>query len=205
MSAPQSPLTYEGILEMFRQNAEQRKETDREFDRKFDRMIEEADRRRKDIDQQMKETNKKISALGSRIGEIVESMVSGNGNIVDKFYALGYKITEWNPHKKFWDPDTNIRGEVDVFLENGDAAILIEVKTSLETADVRDHIKRLEKFRRYADVKGDKRHFIGAVAGAVVDDEAKNFAHENGMYVIVQSGEAVEIVTPPEGFTAKEW
>jgi len=28
---------------------------------------------------------------------------------------------------------------------------------------------------------------------------------KNGMYVIVQSGESVEIVPSPEGFTAKEW
>ena len=92
-----------------------------------------------------------------------------------------------------------------MFLENGDVAILIEVKTSLETADVRKHIERMEKFRRYADVKGDKRRFIGAVAGAVVEEEAAIFAQENGMYVIVQSGEAVEIVPPSAEFVAKEW
>jgi len=51
----------------------------------------------------------------------------------------------------------------------------------------------------------DKRRFIGAVAGAVVEGDAEAFAHENGMYVIVQSGKAVEIITPPEGFAAKEW
>jgi hypothetical protein len=47
--------------------------------------------------------------------------------------------------------------------------------------------------------------FIGAVAGAVIKGDSEEFAHENGMYVIVQSGEAVEIVTPPKGFKAKEW
>jgi len=36
-------------------------------------------------------------------------------------------------------------------------------------------------------------------------DETAEFAQENGMYVIVQSGEAVEIITPPDGFAAKEW
>jgi hypothetical protein len=92
-----------------------------------------------------------------------------------------------------------------LFLENGEVAILIEVKTTLETTDVRHHIERLKKYRRYADAKGDRRRFIGAVAGAVVDGEAADVAHDNGMYVIVQSGEAVEIVTPPEGFQAKEW
>ena len=99
-----------------------------------------------------------------------------------------------------------IRGEIDLFLDDGDVAILIEVKTTLEIADVRKHIERLEKYRRCIDAKGNnKRRFIGAVAGAVVSDEVTDFAQEHGMYVIVQSGKAVEIVTPPEGFTAKEW
>jgi hypothetical protein len=39
----------------------------------------------------------------------------------------------------------------------------------------------------------------------VVSDEVAKFAQKKGMYVIVQSGKAVEIVTPPEGFRAKEW
>jgi hypothetical protein len=47
--------------------------------------------------------------------------------------------------------------------------------------------------------------FIGAVAGAVVEGEAMQFAHANGLYVIVQSGEAMEIVEPPEGFQARKW
>ena len=53
--------------------------------------------------------------------------------------------------------------------------------------------ERLEKYRICADARGDKRRFIGAVAGAVVDGEATDVAHDNGMYVIVQPGEAVEI------------
>ena len=92
-----------------------------------------------------------------------------------------------------------------MFLENGDIAILIEVKTTLETKDVRKHIHTLEKFRHVFNIKGNKRHFIGAVAGAVVKGDAEEIAHENGMYVIVQSGEAVEILSVPDGFQAREW
>ena len=85
-------------------------------------------------------------------------------------------------------------------------SILIEVKTTLETADVRKHLDKMEKYRIYANARwNDPTHFIGAVAGAVVTDESKDFAHENGMYVIVQSGEAVEIMEVPEGFRAREW
>jgi len=67
-------------------------------------------------------------------------------------------------------------------------------------------LEKIEKYRIYADARwNDPTRFIGVVAGAVVTDEAKDFAHGNGLYVIVQSGEAVEILQTPEGFKAKEW
>ena len=198
MSTQQVPLTYEGILEMFRETREQMKESDR----KFREMSQETDRK-------FQETSKKISALGSRIGEIIENMVAGN--IVKKFQRLGYAVTECFPRKPFRNKKLGIRGEVDLFLDDGDdnseIAILIEVKTTLEVADVREHIERLEKYRRYANAggNGNKTLLIGAVAGAIVKENTAKFAQENGMYVIVQSGDAVEIVPLPEGFTAKEW
>ena len=185
----QSALTYEGILEMFRET---------------DRKMEETRQMIKETSQQMKETDKKISALGSRIGEIIESMVKGN--IVAKFQELGYEVTECSRNKSFAYKKLGISGEIDLFLDDGEIAILIEVKTSLETSDVRSHIERIEKYRRCTDAKGaNKRRFIGAVAGAIASDEVVKFAQESGLYVIVQSGKAVEIVAPPDGFQAKEW
>ena len=207
MSAQQ--LTYEGLLEVFR-------ESDRRFNEKlekqgaeFDRRMQEADRRMRERDaeyaQRAKVTNKKIGDLTGSIGRVIEHMVAGD-SIIRKFQALDYKIGDYSRNKKFGrDLPRDMWGEIDLFLENGDIAILIEVKTTLETKDVRKHMRTLEKFRRVSDIKGDKRRFIGAVAGAVVKGDAEEVAHENGMYVIVQSGEAVEIVPVPEGFKAKEW
>ena len=190
MSTQSIPLTYEGLLELFRETREQMKETDRIV---------------KENAEQIKKTNKNVAGLTSSIGAIIEKMVEGN--IIEKFEALGYKdLDTCCENKKFKNKELGIKGEIDLFVENGDIAILIEVKTTLETADVRKHIERLKNFRRYTDARGvDKRRFIGAVAGAVVVGDAADVALENGMYVIVQSGDAVEIVTPPQGFTAKEW
>jgi len=214
MSQQSNPLSYEGILELFRQTDQKFQETvaemremSRETDRKMvetDRKMAETDRMLKENAAQIKKTDRQISALGSRIGEIVENMVKGK--IVQKFQKFGYKIIQYSRNKFFEYKKLGIRGEVDLFLENGDVAILIEVKTTLETADVRHHIERMEKYRRFSNASsGDKRRFIGAVAGAVVTDEAAEFAHQNGLFVIVQSGEAVEIIPPPDDFTAKEW
>ena len=218
MSQQQNALTYEGVLELIRQVAELQKETDRivkenaaqqkETDRRFretDRKFQETDRKFQEAVEERKRTQRIVGKLGSRIGDIVENMV--RGNIVEKFQALGYDVTEFTPNKPFKYKELGIIGEIDLFLDEGDTAILIEVKTTLETADVREHIERLEKYRRYIDAKypGDKKRVIGAVAGAVVKGVAAEFAHENGMYVIVQSGDAVKIVTSPDGFQVKEW
>ena len=195
MSEPQSALTYEGVLEMFRRADRRMKKSERRLERMFQESA-----------QQHKETQKEVGKLGGRIGDMVMNMVKGD--IAAKFRAFGYKDLDDDccERKKFSNKKLGIRGEIDLFLENGDVAVLIEVKTTLETKDVRDHLERLEKFRCYIDAKGmDPRRFIGAVAGAVVMGDAEKIAHENGLYVIVQSGDAVEIMTPPEGFKAKEW
>ena len=179
-------------------------ETDRKFQETALQMAE-TDRKMEKTDRMIKATNKQIAALGSRIRQIVENMVAGN--IVEKFQAFGYDVTECCPHRSFKNKKLGIGGEIDLFLDNGDIAILIDVKTTLETADVREHIGRLQKYRRFVDARGtgNMKRYIGAVAGGVVKDEAAEFAQQNGLYVIVQSGEAVDIITPPEGFVAKEW
>jgi len=197
MSEQIAPLTYEGILELFRLS-------DQRFQEKMDKMSMEFDRRMEKTDEQIKRTNQDVGGLTSSVGALVSSMVSGS--IIEKFEALGYDdLDRCCEKQKFRNKKLGIKGEIDLFLENGDVAILIEVKTSLDTKDVRKHIERLEKFRCYSDARGDKRRFIGAVAGASIEGDAMEFAHENGLYVIVQSGDAVEIVTPPEGFVAKKW
>jgi len=215
MSVPQSTLTYEGVLEMFMQVAEQMKVQTAETDRKFQEsaaQIQATAAQMKETDlivqktaKQIEQTNKEIGGLSSSVGAMIESMVKGD--IVEKFQLLGYKdLDDYCERKKFRNKKLGLKGEIDLFLENGSIAILIEVKTTLETKDVRTHIERLEKFRRCIDAKGvDKRHFIGAVAGAVIEGEAADFALENGLYVIVQSGDAFEIMPPPEGFVAKKW
>jgi hypothetical protein len=88
-------------------------------------------------------------------------------------------------------------------LENGDKAILVEVKTKQTIERINNHISRLEKMRKYANLHGDKRIFLGAVAGVVVTDEVRNYALNQGFYLIEPSGESFNI-TPPNG-QPKEW
>jgi len=219
----QTPLTFERILELIRQSALEADRRKQEFDQRMDRMAQEAELRKQEadrewrlrsqkIDRQIEETNKQIkrtsqevSSLGSRVGEIVENMIGGD--IDEQFRELGYAVNRLSRNVEFGIKGTSASGEIDLLLENGDVAILIEAKTRPKGDDVLGHIERLEKFRNLVNRDGnvDKRQFIGAIAGASVDLEVIKFAHRNGLYVIVQTGRIVEIVPTPEGFQARKW
>ena len=142
-----------------------------------------------------------IGKLSNRMGEVVEHMVAPN--LREKFRELGYDFPKANLNSNVSDRKNNIFLEIDVTLENGDKAMLVEVKTKLTAEDVKEHIQRLEKMRVYADLHGDKRAFLGSVAGIVVEDNVKEFASGQGLYVIEPSGETFNI-TPPNG-KPKEW
>jgi hypothetical protein len=124
-------------------------------------------------------------------------------NLREKFRDLGFDFEQTNSGTRVVDHKNNIHFEIDFLLENGKKAMLVEVKTRLLTEDVKDHIERLEKMRKYSDLKGDKRSFLGAVAGVVMSDNVKEYAVGQGFYVIEPSGETFDI-TPPKN-EPKEW
>jgi hypothetical protein len=184
---PEMGLTFEKVWAMFQ-------ETDRKF--------QQTDRKFKETDRKFQETDRKISKLGSRIGDLVEELIVPN--ILEKFSRLGYVCGKVAPDVRDSDPQGRIVAEVDILLENGDTALAVEVKTTLTDNDVRDHVARMEKLRRYADEHQDRRKFLGAVAGAIATEEVKAFAVKNGFFVLEQSGDTVRI-SVPKNFKPREW
>ena len=176
--------------EQLKENAEQQKETDRQ--------IKES---RAEYDRQIRDLNKRFGDFTNRFGEVVEYMIAPN--LREKFRELGLIFPKANPNSDVSDYDNKIFLEIDVMLENGDKAMLVEVKTKPTTEHIQEHIERLEKMRKYADLHGDKRTFLGAIAGVVMTLNVKNYALGQGFYVIEPSGETFNI-TPPKG-QPKEW
>jgi len=230
-AAEQRRETDRKIQEAAEQSAEQRRETDRkiqeaaeqrrrETDRiiqetaeqgresyqKLERLFQETSEQMKETDKQIRRTSQEIGKLGSRVGDMVENMV-GSGNIVAQFRDLGHHVIAHSRRKIFGERGTDASGQIDLFLENGDIAILVEVKTTLKNDDILDHIERIEKYRRWIDVSGNKKkqRYIGAVASPFVEENVAKFAHRKGFYVITQSGDLFEIMTPPKGFEPKTW
>ena len=226
-------LTFEGIMDFMREST---RKSDREFRKlrraikntadqmresgaEFDRRMAETERLRQEgaaeyarekkerdaaFDLRMEKIGSEVGKITGSIGRIVEHMLGGK--ILEKFHALGYNVDDYTRNHFFSVKKLGIRGEIDLMLHDGDVSILIEVKTTLDIADVRRFLETMRKYRIYTDARWkDTPRYVGAVAGAVVDDNAMQFAHENGLFVIVQSGEAVDILPTPEGFQAKHW
>jgi len=155
------------------------------------------------MEKQYRETDKRISRLGSRLGEIIEYMVKPN--LLKKFGELGFVFTKVYTEATIEDKINNIFTEIDITLEDGDKVMIVEVKSKPDVADIKEHLERMQKVKKHADLHNDKRIFFGAIAGMVVNDNERNFALKNGFYVIEPSGETFNITVPKGAYSPREW
>jgi len=145
--------------------------------------------------------NERLGSYINLFGDFTEYTMAPK--LCEKFNKLGFDFSRSIRNTKVKDENNNIFFETDAVLENYDKAMIVEIKTQLTFERVNKHIERLEKMRKYADLHGDKRTFLGAVAGVVVTDEVRKYALNQGFYLIEPEGEDLTI-TPPNG-KPKEW
>ncbi|MDR2588387.1 MAG: hypothetical protein LBC67_03070 [Spirochaetales bacterium] len=184
---------FEDIRAILRDTAKRQEETARRQ--------EEIARRQEETDRLVRENSRQIGKLGNRFGEMIEYMVKPN--LVGKFRELGFVFTKAASETDIKDEKNNIVAEVDITLENGEKVMIVEVKSKPVIEDVKEHIERMEKVRRYASLRGDRRKYLGAVAGMVIKANTQKFALEQGFYVVEPSGETF-IITAPKG-SPREW
>ena len=185
----------ESRAEMDKRMEESRAEADREI-KELRRLIKETDR-------QMKRTDKQLSDLGLRQGEIAERVIMPC--LIYKFRKMGLNFNRAVPNTYITDEKNQILAEIDITLENCDKVMIVEVKTKPTTKDIKTHVKRMEIVRRDAALRGDKRKFLGAVAGVVFNKNEKAFTLSNGFFMIEPSGETYNITAPSGEFHPREW
>ena len=213
-------LTYEKLLVMFQETRlgiqetrlSMQEWTDRQMQERelqiqeHDQRIREGDRQmeeiRREIREMSKATDKKIGELGNRFGELAEHLVAPS--IKEKFNELKFTFEQMSQDIEISDASGRCIAEIDILLENGDTVIAVEVKAKPLQKDVDIHVNRMEILRRRADARNDKRKYQGAIAGAVMKNEVRDYAHNAGFYVIEQTGDTVRI-NMPAGFRPREW
>ncbi|MDR1747757.1 MAG: hypothetical protein LBR47_01715 [Spirochaetaceae bacterium] len=140
-----------------------------------------------------KTLNKAIGGLSNTVGSLIEHVMTPD--LLRKFRQFGFTF-DYVTTIKWADGEGNIYTEIDGFLENGEQAMVVEVKTTLRRNDVDDHLQRMERVRIYADNHGDRRKFLGAMAAAIIDRDTKTYALSKGFFVIEPSGEDVKVTKP---------
>jgi TPP-dependent indolepyruvate ferredoxin oxidoreductase alpha subunit len=176
------------LRQLFAEVAEERKKTEAQ-------VAEE----RKKTERQFRETDKKIGELSSKWGRFVEGLVLPAAKRM--FQARGIPIYQVSPRVKVERDGQQM--EIDIMLVNREHVVLIEVKSTLGVEDVREHLEQLAKFKTFFPDYANRK-VIGAVAGIVIEDGVDRFAYKQGLYVIGQNGETVEILND-DAFEPKTW
>lgn len=186
--------TYDDILRLFQENALKSRETDLQL-KESARQIEEIGRQSKETDKKLQDTDRKIKEmtasigrLGNRLGDFIEDAVRPAA--VRLFKERGIEIYEIQQNVSVQRGEEGI--EIDLMVVNDTEAVAIECKSNLKTDDVNEHLERLAKLKRllprYAGFS-----VMGAVAALVVPDNVARYAYAQGLFVIGQSGDHLEI------------
>ncbi|MDR0551434.1 MAG: hypothetical protein LBG72_05400 [Spirochaetaceae bacterium] len=146
----------------------------------------------KETQKAIKETQRNISGISNTLGSLVEHIMTPG--LPGKFKQFGFTFDRVTTVK--WAVEGSIYTQIDGLLENGELAMVVEVKTTLRRDDIDEHLARMDKVRQYADEHGDKRHFLGAIAATITDKSNKQYALSKGFFVIEPSGDDVTVTKP---------
>jgi len=167
---------------------------------KIDKMGEKIDKMAERVDR----VTANVGGLNVSMGDLIETLFAPH--LGEKFDAYGYNPKRMYRRVPIYDDDNRVRSDIDILLSNTTVCMAVEVKRWLETQkDVDQHIKRMLLIRQYppAEVKGKK--LLGAIVGAVVTPEAREYAEQNGFFVLELTGDYVLLLEPPKDFQPKEW
>jgi hypothetical protein len=158
----------------------------------------------KELRNSQKETSQQLGGLHNSMGDLVETLFAPH--LGEKFAAYNYNLERQYHRVRIYDDNNRLRTDIDILLSNTTLCMAVEVKRWLETKDhVDDNIKRMQLIRQFppAEVKGKK--LLGAIVGAVVTPEAREYAEQNGFFVLELTGYDIRLLEPPKDFQPKEW
>ncbi|QFY88953.1 DUF3782 domain-containing protein [Magnetovirga frankeli] len=173
----------------------------RETERLMKESQQEADRRMSKTDKQIRALAKQLGEHGNRLGQFVQEMV--RPAVVDLFQDRKIPVHQVHPNIVAYDDNRQFIMEVDLLVVNTDTAVVVECKSRLTYEDVDEHLARMAKFKSCFP-QFSAHILFGAVAAMVLPDDVGHYARNKGLFVLAQSGDAVEIRNE-DGFDPKAW
>jgi hypothetical protein len=199
---PQQRLTLKKVWAMFQETDRLIKET-RESQKETDRQMKETTEQMRKTDERIDKLSKNIGGNNRSIGELVETLVAAR--LWKKFAPYPYHLERAYQRIPIYDEHNQPKTDIDILLVDTEWCMAVEVKREAVRDDVERHLKRMELIRRYppAEVVGKK--MLGAIAGGIVEGEARYYAQGCGFFVLELKGESVALLDAPKGFTPREW
>ena len=172
----------------------------------FDLRMVEADRRAAEAEQRLAraeaisaQANQAVNNLSSRWGRFVENIVAPA--VLRLFQARGIAVQEI--YQRVRSARDAINLEVDILAVDDDVAVIVEIKSRLTQNHIRQVLNTLSQFKtafpHYANYQ-----IYGAVAAIEIDRDVDTYAFNQGLFVIVQAGDSVEI-SNAQSFTPRTW
>ena len=153
--------------------------------------------------EELKEANKRLNKLEdlftSQWGRLVESLVEGA--LVPLFQEYGIPIQRTARRVEGSYQDQNY--EFDILIINGEELVIVEVKTTLRPADVKNFLEKLDKCKVWMSEYATKTIY-GGVAFIQANTAADQMATKRGLFVIRATGNSASIVNQAD-FHPRAW
>ena len=189
-------LTKQDILDLFAKGRQEAEERSKRFDAELVKSRKEF---HKSLEESSKEFDKKLGRITGDWGTFVVALVKPGAMELFRERGIELDICYQEVEVK---KDGIPYYEIDLFYINDQYAVAIEAKSKLDISDIKYHLARLKKIHdippRHFKLKGKK--LIGAVAAMILNESSERYAIQNGLFVIKQKGNILEIVNEV-GFT----
>ena len=147
-----------------------------------------------------KEVNRLRDLFESQWSRLIEALVDGK-----LVHLLREQSIEVN------HTATNVEGtsadghnyEFDILAVNGNELVVVEVKSRLQSDDVREFLRELQNFKSWLR-EYQSMTVYGAVAYLRADESAVRYAENQGMYVIRAVGDSAQIINGTD-FKPRTW
>ena len=180
------------IKQLLKELVLSQKETDSKF-KETDSKFKETDSRFKETDIKFKETDKRIKAafdlFEGQWGKLMESLVEGD--LIKLLQAKGINVHDTSMRRKGIYEGNNY--EFDIIAHNGTEIVIVEVKTTLKTQDVKAFVQKLKQVRVWLDEYKNYTVY-GAIAFLRADSGSEMFAQSEKLFVIKATGNSAMII-----------
>ena len=158
----------------------------------------ETDEQMKRTDEQMKRTDEKLERMGIYLGNVTRNQ----GDVAEEFF-FNSLVNETRLGSIYFDDITRnmhknrhkVEEEYDLFLTNGDAIAIVEVKYKAHTNDLKKLDRKMGNFKLLFPIYRDYKLY-GALASFYINDDTKKEALERGYFVSQRSGDLIHTECP---------